>query len=222
MRRALPLAVLALVAALFAAGAIARQLLDVELSLAAVDGLRAWVLGFGWLGPAIFVGLVSFRSFLFLPSALVLVLVGLAFGALGGALLGGAGLVGSALMHFAFARAFGDEWVRPRLGEHGRLIESHMNRAGPWVVALATGHPAGPMTPFNLAAGLSSMPLATFGAAVLLAVPVRAGAYAVLGSSILEWGLLRSLAAALVLGALALLPLLHPRVRAWLFEGLLR
>lgn len=218
MKSALPVAVLAAVAALFIAGALARQEIDVDFSVEGLEALRAWVDGFGWLGPAIFVGMVTFRSFLFLPSALVLVLGGIAFGAFAGTALGAAGLSLSAVMQFAAARVFGDEWVRPRLGEQGRLIEARVTRAGPWVVALATGHPAGPMTPFNLAAGVSSMSLLSFGLAVVLAGPFRSGAYSVLGASILEWGIGPSIAVALGLGAVALAPLLHPRVRAWLID----
>ena len=220
MKRALPSLVLVLIGLLFAAGWVARQQIDVEFSLEGLEALRVWVASFGWLGPAVFIGLVAFRNFLLLPSALMLVLGGIAFGTLGGTLLGGLGLICSAALQFGAARVFGDEWVRPRLGEHGRAIEEHLNRAGPWVVALATGHPAGPMTPFHVAAGLSSMHVLGFGLAVLLAGPVRAGTYSIVGSSIVEWGLFKSVSVALVLGALALLPLLHAGVRSWMFGPL--
>ncbi len=56
--------------------------------------------------------------------------------------------------------------------------------------------------------------------AVLLAGPVRAGTYSIVGSSIVEWGLFKSVTVALVLGALALLPLLHAGVRSWMFGPL--
>lgn len=220
MKRALPSLLLGLIGLLFVAGWAARQQIDVEFSLAGLEALRVWVAGFGWLGPAVFVGLVAFRNFLLLPSALMLVLGGIAFGAVAGTVLGGLGLIVSASLQFGAARVFGDEWVRPRLGEHGRAMEEHLNRAGPWVVALATGHPAGPMTPVHIAAGLSSMHALGFGLAVLLAGPVRAGTYSFMGSSIVEWGFVRSLTVAAVLGALALLPLLHPRVRSWIFGPL--
>ncbi len=219
MRRALPLLVIAALALLFAAGWMARQRIDVELSFGALDSLRAWVLAFGWQGPAVFVGLVGFRSFLLLPSALLLVLGGIAFGAVTGTLLGALGLALSAGIQFACARVLGDEWVRPRLGERGLALEARLRRAGPWAVALGTAHPAGPMTALHLGAGVTSMPLLAFGLAVLLAAPVRAGAYALIGSSILEWGPAGSLALALLLLGVALLPLLHPRVRAWLLSA---
>ena len=39
------------------------------------------------------------------------------------------------------------------------------------------------------------------------------------GAAVLEWGLLPSVALGAALLGLALLPLLHPRVRAWLLPG---
>lgn len=219
MRRFVPLLACVLVAALFAAGFGARRSLDLPISLAALEDLRAWVLEFGWRAPAVFVGLVGFRSFLLLPSALLLVLGGLAFGAAAGTLFGAAGLVVSALIQFGFARALGNEWVRPRLGEQGRLIEARLRRAGPWAVALGTAHPAGPMSAVHLGAGLTGMSALTFAFTVLLAGPVRAGTYAWVGAVILDWGALQSALLGLALLLLALLPLAHPRVRAWLLTG---
>lgn len=215
MKRTLPIAIVVLILLLFAGGSAARSQLSIDFSVEGIEGLRGWVQAFGWLGPMVFFSLVTFRSFLFLPSGLLLLLGGLAFGVAAGTALGAAGLVVSALIQFGAARVLGDEWVRPRLGEHGRRVEARVNRAGPWVVALATGHPAGPMTPLNLAAGISSMSVLTFTAAVVASGPIRAGCYALLGASVLEWGLSTSLIVGLALAAAALLPFLHPRVRAW-------
>ena len=219
LRHWVPTALLALLVALFVAGWGARRSLDLQLSMAALEGLRVWVLELGWRGPAVFVGLVSFRSFLLLPSALLLVLGGLAFGAIVGTALGAAGLVLSAALQFGFARALGNEWVRPRLGEAGHLLEARLRRAGPWAVGLFTAHPAGPMTAVHVAAGVTGMSLLSFVIAVLLAGPVRAGAYAWVGAALLDWGLFPSILLGVALLALALLPLAHPRVRAWLLPG---
>ena len=216
VKRLLPAGALALVALLFLVGWYARQQLSLDVSLDALDGVREWVLGFGWRGPAVFLTLVTFRSFLLLPSAFVLVLGGLAFGALAGALLGGAGVVCSALIQYVVARVLGDEWVRPRLGTRALLLERRLQRTGAWLVALVTGHPAGPLTPIHLAAGLASMPLLSFTVAVGVGGPVRAGAYSLVGSSILDWGLWTSVGVAVALIGVALLPLAHPNVRRWI------
>jgi membrane protein DedA with SNARE-associated domain len=71
------------------------------------------------------------------------------------------------------------------------------------------------MTPTNLAAGLVSLPAWEFTLAVSLAAPLRAGVYSLLGTSILSWGPLVSLAVGVGLVALVLLPLSIPAVRSW-------
>jgi uncharacterized membrane protein YdjX (TVP38/TMEM64 family) len=204
---------------LFFLGSSIRKELGFEFSLEGLAAVREWVEGLGWVGIAVFVGLVTFRSFLLLPSHVVLILGGLAFGALGGTLWGGLGLAGAALLWFGAARVMGDEWVRPRLGEKGRAIEERVRRAGPGVVWASTAHPAGPQTPVNLAAGLASMPFWEFALAILLSVPLRAALYSFLGASILSWGVGTFASVTLGLGALLLLPLAIPSVRVWVLGG---
>ena len=90
MRRVLPFALIALVAAGFYVGATLRADLGFKWSAQAV---QSFMLGLGMKAPLIFVGLVTFRQFFFLPSGVVLTAGGLLFGALLGTLLGGAGIV---------------------------------------------------------------------------------------------------------------------------------
>jgi uncharacterized membrane protein YdjX (TVP38/TMEM64 family) len=201
------------VAGLFLAGSFVRAELGFEFSMEGLTTVREWVQGLGWMGATAYVGLVSFRTFLLLPSYLVLLLGGLAFGAMFGALWGALGLFFSAMLQFGLARLLGDEWVRPRLGARGRALEERVRRAGPGVVFAMTAHPAGPITPTNLAAGLASMPLWEFALAIGLGAPLRAGAWAVLGTSILSWGFATSAALAAALGAVLLFPLAIPSVR---------
>ena len=214
IRRWKPLAVVVgTVGGLFLAGSFVRTELGFEFSMEGLEALRTWVGELGWLGATAYVGLVSFRTFLLLPSYLVLLLGGLAFGAVFGALWGALGLFLSAMLQFGLARLLGDEWVRPRLGERGRMLEDRVRRAGPGVVWAMTAHPAGPATPTNLAAGLASMPLWEFALAIGLGAPLRAAAWAVLGTSILSWGVATSAALTVALGAVLLIPLAIPSVR---------
>ena len=219
MRRALPYLMLALAIGLFTAGPMLVRLTDVDFSLAALEGVRAWVGGFGALGPAVFVTLVTFRTFLFLPSHLVLLLGGLLFGAVGGTAWGALGLTLCGLLQYAFARVLGDEWLRPRAGPRLKALERRVRRAGPWIVGLAASHPAGPMTPVNLAAGAGGVPAATFLLALVAATPVRAACYSVLGSSLLDWSPAVSAGVAALLLALVLLPLAIPRLRNLILAG---
>lgn len=214
IRRWKPLAVVVgTVVGLFLAGSYVRAVLGFEFSIEGLATVREWVQGLGWLGATAYVGLVSFRMFLLLPSYLVLLLGGLAFGAAFGALWGALGLFLSSMLQFGLARLLADEWVRPRLGERGRALEERVRRAGPGIVWAMTAHPAGPLTPINLAAGLASMPFWEFALAIGLGAPLRAGAWALLGTSILSWGLLTSALLTITLGAVLLIPLAIPSVR---------
>ena len=204
-----------LVVAAFAVGSQVREQVGLSFSLEGLTELRHWVDGLGWYGPAVFVGLVTFRTFLLLSSHVVLILGGLVFGALGGTLWGALGLLTSALLQFVAARLLGDDWVRPRLDDRHAVLEDRVRRLGPVPVWAITAHPAGPQTPVNLAAGLVGLPVWEFALAVTLAAPLRAGAYSVLGTGILSWGLAASLAVGLGLVVLLFVPLLIPTARSW-------
>jgi len=209
-----PLAVVVgTVAGLFLAGSYVRAEIGLEFSIEGLTSVREWVEGLGWLGATAYVGLVSFRTFLLLPSYLVLLLGGLAFGATFGALWGALGLFLSSMLQFGLARLLGDEWVRPRLGERARSLEERVRRAGPGIVWAMIAHPAGPLTPTNVAAGLASMPTWEFALAIGLGAPLRAGAWALLGTSILSWGIATSALLTVALGVILLVPLAIPSVR---------
>jgi uncharacterized membrane protein YdjX (TVP38/TMEM64 family) len=201
--------------AAFVLGSEVRERLGFSLSLEGLADLREWVEGLGWAGTAVFVGLVTFRGFLLLPSHVVLILGGLVFGALGGTLWGALGLISSALMQFLAARLLGDDWVRPRVGDRYAVLEERIHRVGPAPVWAITAHPAGPQTPVNLTAGLVGLPIWEFALAIALAAPLRAAAYSVLGTGILTWGLATSIGVGIGLVVLLLLPLSFPAVRTW-------
>jgi uncharacterized membrane protein YdjX (TVP38/TMEM64 family) len=214
MRRLLPPFLLALVLAAIAGGAYLRGDLPDEVS---AEAIRDWVLALGWKGPAIYLGLVAFRTFLLLPSWAVLAAGGLCFGIALGTLLGGAGILCSALYQFLVARAIGRAWVRPYLGERTLRAERRLQRVGALFVGFTTAHPIGPLTPFHLAAGLSAMPALGFVVAVLLASPLRSLSWSVFGSALLDTGSPRFWITTAALVVVTLVPLAHPRVRAALF-----
>jgi uncharacterized membrane protein YdjX (TVP38/TMEM64 family) len=179
-----------------------------------VDAIRDWVRSFGWRGPVTFVGIVTFRQLLFLPAFVLLTAGGVAFGAAAGTGLGTLGIVGSAAMSFAIARAAGREWMPQRLRVPLYWLESRGDRTGLWLVALATAYPLGPMLASHWAAGFSRLAAPGFLASVAAAAPIRAGILSSFGATLLAWGGVRSTVALLLLLLAVLLPLLHPRVRA--------
>lgn len=215
MRRYAPLLFAALVAGLVLGGRAARNALGIELE---TDSIQGAVAALGWKGPAIFVGLVTFRQFLFLPSALVLPAGGVVFGAVEGTLLGALGILLSAALKYGLARSLGRDWLRARFGAAVDAFERHAGAAGPLVVGVVTAHPIGPMGPIFWGAGFAAVPLLGFLVAVALAAPVRAFIFSFFGSTLLDPGTPRFWVATAVLLAVALLPLAHRGFRARLLR----
>ncbi len=215
MRRRSPLALVVLTAGLFLGGLLLRGYLGIEFSQQSLHDLVA---GLGWKAIAVYLGLVTFRNFLLLPSALVLSVGGIVFGARLGTLLGAAGIFASALVSYGIARSFGREWFRPYFGAAVDAFHERASAAGPLVVALATAHPAGPMSAVFWGAGFASLRVLPFVLAVAIAAPIRSFALSFFGSTLLDPGTPRFWVATAVLAAVALAPFAHPGVR----ERLLR
>jgi uncharacterized membrane protein YdjX (TVP38/TMEM64 family) len=215
MRRFAPLLLVGLVAALFLGGQVVRSQLGIELS---PESVRELVLGLGWKAAAVFVGLVTFRQFLFLPSAVVLPAGGLVFGMELGTALGALGILASAVMKYTIARSLGREWLRPHFGAAVDAFERHAAAAGPLLVGLVTAHPMGPMSPVYWGAGFAALPVLSFVLAVAITAPLRAFVYSFFGSTLLGAGTPEFWIATVVLAVAALAPLAHRGLR----ERLLR
>ncbi|RIL05611.1 MAG: hypothetical protein DCC71_09815 [Proteobacteria bacterium] len=215
MRRTLPILLVVLIAVLFLGGQVVRSRLGIELSAEAVRDL---VLSLGWKAGAVFVGLVTFRQFLFLPSAVVLPAGGLVFGMELGTALGALGIFASAAIKYTIARSLGREWLRPHFGAAVDAFERRAAAAGPVIVGLVTAHPVGPMTPIYWGAGFAAIPAVSFLFAVALTAPVRAFAFSFFGSTLLDPGTPRFWIASVLLVLAGVLPLAHPGVRARLLR----
>ncbi|HEY8517046.1 MAG TPA: VTT domain-containing protein [Candidatus Binatia bacterium] len=197
------------VASLFAAWTVRAQL-GIELS---THGIREQVEAMGWKAPALYLALLTFRQFLFLPAIVILPVGGLCFGATVGTVLGATGIVLSALITFAIARGIGGRWLHELFGPRYAWLERRIRDAGAPVVGIVTAHPTGPMGAFFWGAGFSSMALLPFAIAVAAGGSVRAMAYAFFGSTLLTPGSPRFYVACALLAAAVILPLAHPGVR---------
>jgi uncharacterized membrane protein YdjX (TVP38/TMEM64 family) len=185
-----------------------------------LDALRALVDGLGVWGPAAFVAVVTFRTVLFVPSQLALIAGGICFGTTGGTLFGALGLLASGLLVFTLTRWLGADAVRSRVpAAVQRALAAAGSRGGAALVAIGTGYPVGNVTGYHAAAALTPMRVDVFTVAVALGSLGRAWTYAFFGNAILERSTAELVAIAVGVGlATALLPLLHPRVRAWARE----
>jgi len=211
-----PVITLVLVVAFLAGAGQIRQGIGLELTS---ESIQQKVSDLGLLAPLGYIVLTMFRQVFALPSMLVLTSGGLLFGAPLGALLGGIGVTLNALTLYVVARLAGRDWVLPRLHARWPDFEARSKTAGPWVLALMTGHPMGVLTPFHFAAGITGIAASVFLIAVGPAALFRAACYSFLGAHILEPGSSGLWIASAVLIAAALLPLAHPGLRARLLGG---
>ncbi|MDP6980682.1 MAG: VTT domain-containing protein [Myxococcota bacterium] len=207
---------LALVAGVLFGAQLLRERLGIELT---AESIQQTVQELGLLAPIGYVLLTMFRQVLAMPSILVLTSAGLLFGAPMGTLLGGIGITLNAFTLYTIARVAGRDWVLPRLHERYPDFEARSRTAGPWVIALMTGHPMGVLTPFHFTAGVTGITVPAFFVAVFPAAIFRAACYAYLGANLLDSGSSGLWIASAVLVAAAVLPLAHPGLRARLLKG---
>lgn len=213
MRRSILLVIAALVIA-FVGGRLLRAELGLEIS---ATSIQAWIGQLGWAAPAIYLALVVFRHFLFIPSTIILPAGGLCFGIWFGTALGALGIALTGLGQFMLVRFLRPRWVVRQLDGTVWGFEHIIERAGPWLVALVSAHPAAPMSPVHLAAGLAPISVAAFVLSLVVGALARAFILAFFGSALLEPGSPRFFAATLLLAVVFAAPLLHPGLRRRIF-----
>jgi uncharacterized membrane protein YdjX (TVP38/TMEM64 family) len=206
---------LAALAAAGAAGQIARLAVGVELD---TGSIQAWVQGFGWKAPLVFLALVFLRHLLLLPSTLLMIAGGLCFGPLLGGVLGTVGVISTGAAEFSLLRTVRParlvRWARGEAGAVGRALE----RGAPLAVALAGAVPPVPFTAFHCAAAFTGISFASFLLAASLGAVIRSFALAYFGAGLAAEPA-RLLLGALVLALLVAGPLLHPALRHRLLPG---
>lgn len=185
------------------------------------QSLQQAVAGLGIWGPLVYVGIVAFRAPLGLPSGVVLIGGGLAFGAVTATLCGALGLTLSAVATFLAARMAGRASIEARLPQRMRpLIELAGSRLGAIAVSVGTAYPFGPVTLFCLLAGVTGMALAVFVVAVGTGALGRAALFTFFGNRIVENGARGALEGGVVMALALVIPLLIPRTRRWFFAVL--
>ncbi len=209
--------------AALAAGVVAAVLPEVRQGLGHVvtllgqgdlEGLRAYLRGFGLWAPLVSVGLMQLQAVLApLPSFPIMYANGLLFGTVWGGLLSWASILLSAVLCFGLARLFGRPLVE-RVVRPGALAwaDRHVTRFGPFAIFLAR---LIPLTSFDLvsyAAGLTPMRLGPFCVATGLGMAPAIFLTAAVGDAggRSPWALVAGVLGIAALAALA--ALLHPLV----------
>ncbi len=205
-------ALLALAAALGVASILVRDRLDLEWSVAS---LRELVARAGVWGAALYVGILTFRFAVLVPSSILLTASGICFGALPGALLATLGLTLSALLKFAVASIAGRDFLLrqlPKQWQTGLAVGDRRSTVGG--LTLVCAYPFGPKHVFQVAAILAGMPLWKYLLAVAAGASFRGGAFAVLGEALVTGRGIVAVSALLL--AVSSIPLAIPSSRAWL------
>ena len=199
---------------LVALGMFVRGRLGIDLD---PESIRQWVLAAGPIAPILCVGLVAGRSFVGLPSQVVLIVAGLCFGVFWGTLYGALGLEISGLITFQVSRMAGRDAVHRTIPDRIRpLIKRAGERPGALFITLATGYPVGVLTAYHALAGVTPMKFGVFTLALALGAIPRAASYAYFGNSLLAGELKLILTATAIILALLASPLLFPSGRAFL------
>lgn len=215
IRLAMPLFILI---ALIVGGRAAANHYGWELNSESLEDFQRWINSLGWMGPAAFLLLVIPRLFIGLSSHVVLILGGLAFGAVGGTFWGGLGLTLSGCFHYFLARYLGSDWVSEQLGGRREYWERLTDKGGVPALFIINVHPLGPQSLMTLAAGAVRFNFGKFLATMVVGTPIRASLYAVMGGTILTLSVWQILLLTLAIILFTVVPLFLPRTRRWLLR----
>ncbi|MCC3375916.1 TVP38/TMEM64 family protein [Cohnella sp. REN36] len=148
------------------------------------ESIRNWMLSFGWIAPAIYIGLFAVRPFTLFPASILTLAGGLAFGTWMGMLYTIVGELPGAVLAFLFARRVGAGLFRGRDDPRLQRLERAMQRRGfPAVLLLRLA----PFVPFDLvsyAAGAARVPMRAYVPATLIGALPGTFAYCFLGASL--------------------------------------
>lgn len=144
---------------------------------------RSWLASAGPGGAATVVALLAADVFLPIPSSLVMILSGAAFGVWWGSLLAFTGSIAGEWLGFELARRYGTRWSARFVGDEGevRRLNSVLAAHGAAAVAVTRALPV-VMETMSIVAGLSTMRRHTFlvasalGTAPIVVVYAYAGA----------------------------------------------
>jgi uncharacterized membrane protein YdjX (TVP38/TMEM64 family) len=193
------------------AAAVAALLLWIDYRYLRVtpETIRSWMLSFGWVAPAVYIGLYLIRPFTLFPASVLTLAGGLAFGTWKGMILTVVGELPGAVLSFWLARRLGAGMLRGgRSDSRLHKLEAAIQRRGfPIVLALRLA----PFVPFDLvsyASGLARVPFRAYLLATFLGSLPGTFAYCFLGASLTHGSWKEIALAALVFAVAMAVPLL--------------
>ncbi|RMH09897.1 MAG: TVP38/TMEM64 family protein [Nitrospirae bacterium] len=165
------------------------------------ESVRDMIQSLGMVGPLLYLLVFFIRPIFLIPSVLLFLAAGLAYGPFWGPLLASVGAAGGGALGFWIARSMGRDYVIRKLKFGAQTIHhTHFSFVVVWLLSL---FPVMPVTAINYGAGLSHMPFLSYWTAHVLGLTPRAFAYGFLGHTLLEIGSPRFQAAVLILVVLS-------------------
>lgn len=174
---------IALVAIVAAVVIGSKLLLENVLGFSFEPWARMWLAHAGAPGAAVVVFLLAVDIFIPVPSSIVMVLSGAAFGVWRGALLALVGSIGGEWLGFELARRYGSTWFKRFIGdeEERRRLNAVLVTHGAAAVAVTRALPV-VMETMSVVAGLSMMRRGTFLIASLIGTAPIVIVYAYAGA----------------------------------------
>lgn len=177
-----------LAAATVATVMLSKLLVENVLSVDLKPAITGWLNEAGARSAAMIVLLLVADLVLPIPSSLVMVLSGAAFGAVRGAAIAGAGSIGCSILGFELARRYGRRAAARLVGEDDtRHLEATFERYGAGAVFVTRALPV-MKEAMSVVAGLSAMPRATYIAAAVAGTIPEVAIYAWAGAQSREAG----------------------------------
>jgi len=176
--------------------------------------IRSWMLSFGWIAPAMYIGMYIVRPFLLFPASILSMAGGLAFGTGFGMLYTLIGAVTGAVLSFLLARKIGAGLFKGKSDPRLLKIERAMAKRGFAMVLLLRMAPFVPFDLVSYSAGAAGVKLRAFLPATLLGMLPGTFAYNFLGASLAKSGWREILIAGCVFAVALSIPFLFRRKAA--------
>ncbi|MFQ5482122.1 MAG: TVP38/TMEM64 family protein [Nitrospinaceae bacterium] len=161
------------------------------------ESVRDLILTLGPTGPILYTLVFVIRPLFLIPSVLLFIAGGLAYGPVLGPAYASLGAAGGGALGFWLARSLGRDYVLSKLKLGAKTMKS--TRFTFTVVFLLSLLPVMPVTAINYGAGLSRMGFRDYFLAHVLGITPRAFAYGFFGHTLLEIGSPRFRAAVIIL-----------------------
>ncbi len=148
------------------------------------EEIGRWIDGLGYLAPLFFLLLGVLRPFIFLPITLYYIGAGLAFGVIGGLLVGTYGVLSGALVLYVLLRLTGKRYLPKRMIPKVEKAQKRLERSPFKNTLIIRLVPGVSFDIVSIAGGVAGIPVAPYLMGTLISTAPRIAAYTFLGSEL--------------------------------------